>query len=82
LNVPENFVELLRIDFSARVKRGTWGTNASAGSCALLLQFLRSGLKVSRRVNENEALSKATNPQALEMNFIGILLDKNRRIIS
>jgi hypothetical protein len=37
---------------------------------------------VSRRVNENEALSKATNPQALEMNFIGILLDKNRRIIS
>jgi Tfp pilus assembly pilus retraction ATPase PilT len=34
------------------------------------------------RVSEKEALSKATNPQALEMNFKGIFLDEGRRIIS
>jgi twitching motility protein PilT len=34
------------------------------------------------RVTEKEALSKATNPQALEMNFKGIFLDEGRRIIS
>jgi len=28
------------------------------------------------------ALSKATNPQALEMNFKGIFLDEGRRILS
>jgi len=33
-------------------------------------------------VRENEALSKATNPQALEMNFKGIFLDEGRRILS
>ena len=34
------------------------------------------------RVSETEALAKATNPQALEMNFKGIFLDEGRRIIS
>jgi twitching motility protein PilT len=34
------------------------------------------------RVTEKEAVSKATNPQALEMNFKGIFLDDGRRIIS
>jgi twitching motility protein PilT len=34
------------------------------------------------RVTEKEAMSKATNPQALEMNFKGIFLDEGRRIIS
>lgn len=33
-------------------------------------------------VSEKEALSKATNPQALEMNFKGIFLDEARRILS
>src|SRR5882762_851375 len=33
-------------------------------------------------VRQNEALSKATNPQALEMNFKGIFLDEGRRILS
>lgn len=33
-------------------------------------------------VSEREALSKATNPQALEMNFKGIFLDEGRRILS
>jgi twitching motility protein PilT len=34
------------------------------------------------KVSEKEALSKATNPQALEMNFKGIFLDDGRRILS
>jgi twitching motility protein PilT len=34
------------------------------------------------RVTEKEALAKATNAQALEMNFKGIFLDEGRRIIS
>jgi Tfp pilus assembly pilus retraction ATPase PilT len=34
------------------------------------------------KVSEKEALSKATNPQALEMNFKGIFLDEGRRILS
>jgi Tfp pilus assembly pilus retraction ATPase PilT len=35
-----------------------------------------------RKITEKEALSKATNPQALEMNFKGIFLDEARRILS
>jgi len=42
-----------------------------------LFRLVKSG-----RVTEKEALSKATNPQALEMNFKGIFLDDGRRIIS
>jgi twitching motility protein PilT len=34
------------------------------------------------RVTEKEALAKASNPQALEMNFKGIFLDEGRRIVS
>lgn len=33
------------------------------------------------KVSEKEALSKATNPQALEMNFKGIFLDEGKRIL-
>jgi twitching motility protein PilT len=33
------------------------------------------------KVSEQEALSKATNPQALDMNFKGIFLDEGRRIL-
>jgi twitching motility protein PilT len=33
------------------------------------------------KVSEAEALSKASNPQALEMNFKGIFLDEGRRIL-
>jgi twitching motility protein PilT len=35
-----------------------------------------------RKVSEEEALAKATNPQALIMNFKGIFLDEARRILS
>lgn len=34
------------------------------------------------RVTREAALAKASNPQALEMNFQGIFLDENRRILS
>jgi twitching motility protein PilT len=34
------------------------------------------------KVSEHEAMSKASNPQALEMNFKGIFLDEGRRILS
>ncbi len=33
------------------------------------------------KVSEKEALTKASNPQALEMNFKGIFLDEGRRIL-
>jgi twitching motility protein PilT len=35
----------------------------------------------ARRVSEKEALEKASNAQALEMNFKGIFLDEGRRIL-
>ena len=42
-----------------------------------LFNLVKSG-----RVTEKEALAKATNPQALEMNFKGIFLNEGGRIIS
>jgi twitching motility protein PilT len=41
-----------------------------------LFQLVRQG-----KVSEKEALAKASNPQALEMNFKGIFLDEGRRIL-
>jgi twitching motility protein PilT len=42
-----------------------------------LFQLVKAG-----KVSEQEALGKASNPQALEMNFKGIFLDEGRRILS
>src|SRR6267378_82617 len=42
-----------------------------------LFQLVKDG-----KVSEQEALAKATNPQALEMNFKGIFLDEGRRILT
>lgn len=42
-----------------------------------LFQLVKDG-----KVSEQEALNKASNPQALEMNFKGIFLDEGRRILS
>jgi len=42
-----------------------------------LFQLVKDG-----KVSEQEALSKASNPQALEMNFRGIFLDEGRRILA
>ena len=49
-----------------------------------MLTFNQSlfNLVKSGRVTEKEAMAKASNPQALEMNFKGIFLDEGRRIIS
>ena len=41
-----------------------------------LFQLVKDG-----KVTQKEALAKATNPQALEMNFKGIFLDEGRRIL-
>ncbi len=41
-----------------------------------LFQLVKQGL-----VSQKDALAKATNPQALEMNFKGIFLDEGRRIL-
>jgi Tfp pilus assembly pilus retraction ATPase PilT len=36
----------------------------------------------AKTITEEEALSKATNPEALKMNFRGIFLDESRRILA
>jgi len=41
-----------------------------------LFQLVKDG-----KVSQEEALAKASNPKALEMNFKGIFLDENRRIL-
>jgi twitching motility protein PilT len=41
-----------------------------------LFQLVKDG-----KISQKEALAKATNPQALEMNFKGIFLDEGRRIL-
>ncbi|MBP9903788.1 MAG: twitching motility protein, partial [Verrucomicrobia bacterium] len=48
-----------------------------------MLNFNQSlfNLVKAGRVSEKDALAKATNPQALEMNFKGIFLDEGRRIL-
>jgi len=49
-----------------------------------MLSFNQSlfNLVKAGKVTEKEALAKASNPQALEMNFKGIFLDEGKRIIS
>src|SRR5258708_27870148 len=42
-----------------------------------LFQLVKKG-----KISEQEALGKASNPQALEMNFKGIFLDEGRRILA
>src|SRR5438876_302898 len=42
-----------------------------------LFQLVKDG-----KVSEKEALAKASNPQALEMNFRGIFLDEGKRILT
>jgi Tfp pilus assembly ATPase PilU len=41
-----------------------------------LLQLVKDG-----KITEKEALAKATNAQALEMNFQGIFLSEGKRIL-
>ncbi|HXT13917.1 MAG TPA: PilT/PilU family type 4a pilus ATPase [Candidatus Angelobacter sp.] len=54
-------------------------TGADDGSLSFnqsLFQLVKDG-----KITQKEALSKASNPQALEMNFKGIFLDEGRRIL-
>jgi twitching motility protein PilT len=78
LNSPlvRKLIEENRLDkLSAAIETGTDDGMISFNQS--LFNLVKSG-----RVTEKEALSKATNPQALEMNFKGIFLDEGRRIVS
>ena len=78
LNTPlvKKLIEENRLDkLSAAIETGTDDGMISFNQS--LFNLVKEG-----RVTEKEALSKATNPQALEMNFKGIFLDEGRRIIS
>jgi twitching motility protein PilT len=78
LNSPlvRKLIEENRLDkLSAAIETGTDDGMISFNQS--LFNLVKSG-----RVTEKEALSKASNPQALEMNFKGIFLDEGRRIIS
>ena len=60
------------------------GAAIETGSDDGMLNFNQSLFQLVKdgKVSQKEALSKASNPQALEMNFKGIFLDEGRRIIS
>jgi twitching motility protein PilT len=78
LNTPlvRKMIEENRVDkLPAAIETGTDDGMISFNQS--LFNLVKAG-----RVTEKEALSKASNPQALEMNFKGIFLDEGRRIIS
>ncbi|HEV2454279.1 MAG TPA: PilT/PilU family type 4a pilus ATPase [Verrucomicrobiae bacterium] len=78
LNSPlvRKLIEENRLDkLSAAIETG--GDDGMISFNQSLFNLVKSG-----RVTEKEALSKATNPQALEMNFKGIFLDEGRRIVN
>jgi twitching motility protein PilT len=54
----------------------TGGDDGSLSFNQSLFQLVKDG-----KVSQKEALSKASNPQALEMNFKGIFLDEGKRIL-
>lgn len=77
INTPtvRKLIEDNRLDkLSAAIETGTDDGMQSFNQG--LFQLVKDG-----KVTEKEALAKATNPQALEMNFKGIFLDENRRIL-
>jgi len=68
--IEENRLDKLASAIETSVDDGMITFNQS------LFNLVKSG-----RVSEKEALAKASNPQALEMNFKGIFLDEGRRIL-
>ena len=68
--IEENRLEKLGAAIETGVEDGMTNFNQS------LLQLVQSG-----KITEKEALAKASNPQALEMNLKGIFLDEGRRIL-
>jgi Tfp pilus assembly pilus retraction ATPase PilT len=68
--VEENRLDKLPAAIETGTEDGMLNFNQS------LFQLVKDG-----KVSEKEALAKATNAQALEMNFKGIFLDEGRRIL-
>ena len=68
--IEENRLDKLPAAIETGVEDGMQNFNQA------LLQLVKD-----RKVSEKEALSKASNPQALMMNFQGIFLDEGRRIL-
>ncbi len=65
-------IEENRLDkFPAAIETG--GEEGMLNFNQALFQLVKEG-----KVTKKEALAKATNPQALEMNFKGIFLDEGR----
>ncbi len=78
INTPtvRKLIEENRLDkLSAAIETGT--DDGMLNFNQALFNLVKAG-----KVGEAEALSKASNPQALEMNFKGIFLDEGRRILS
>jgi twitching motility protein PilT len=78
LNSPlvKKLIEENRLDkLSAAIETGTDDGMISFNQS--LFNLVKAG-----RVTEKEAMSKASNPQALEMNFKGIFLNEGGRIVS
>ncbi len=68
--IEENRLDKLPAAIETGIEDGMQNFNQA------LFQLVKDG-----KVSEKEALAKATNPQALEMNFKGIFLDEGRRIL-
>jgi twitching motility protein PilT len=69
--IEENRLDKLSIAIETGTDDGMLSFNQS------LFNLVKAG-----RVTEKEAMAKANNAQALEMNFKGIFLDEGRRIVS
>lgn len=68
--IEENRLDKLPAAIETGVEDGMLNFNQA------LFQLVKDG-----KVSQKEALAKASNPQALEMNFKGIFLDEGRRIL-
>jgi twitching motility protein PilT len=68
--IEENRLDKLAVAIETGIEDGMQNFNQA------LFQLVKDG-----KVAEKDALAKATNPQALEMNFKGIFLDEGRRIL-
>ena len=77
INTPtvKKLIEENRLDkLSAAIETGA--DDGMLNFNQALFQLVKDG-----KVSQREALAKASNPQALEMNFKGIFLDEGRRIL-
>src|SRR5579862_1668507 len=77
INTPtvKKLIEENRLDkLGAAIETGTDDGMLSFNQS--LFQLVKDG-----KISQKEALSKASNPQALEMNFKGIFLDEGKRIL-